>query len=175
VSRQAYFDKMRAYAQRASTKTGIPVAVILGQWAHETAYGTSDLVKRGSNNHGGIKYVGASTQDGQTGMYAKYSSLDRFVDDYSRVMLLSYYDAVRKANGIGDTLTALSNSPYAEDKQYGEKIAQVIKTNGLGEVGQLQVFDLPDISGLDDASFKKYAAIGFVIVGLLAAASTSQN
>lgn len=130
----AYFDQMAPYAAKASAKLGIPKSVILAQWSWETAFGTN----RGStdlNNHGGIKYVGASTQDYKSGMYAGYASIDSFVDDYVRVLSLKYYDDVRKAGatpGIDDDAKALGASPYAESGYAnGNNILQRITQYGL--------------------------------------------
>ncbi|MBK5251108.1 MAG: glucosaminidase domain-containing protein [Peptostreptococcaceae bacterium] len=131
---KSYFDKMSPYAAKASAALGIPKSVILAQWSWETAFGTN----RGSkdlNNHGGIKYVGASTQGYESGMYAGYATIDSFVDDYVRVLSLRYYDDVRKAGatpGINDDVVALGASPYAESGYAnGNNILQRIKQYGL--------------------------------------------
>jgi len=130
----SYFEQMAPYAAKASAALGIPKSVILAQWSWETAFGTN----RGSkdlNNHGGIKYVGASTQDYESSMYAGYASIDSFVDDYVRVLSLRYYDDVRKAGatpGIEDDTKALGASPYAESGYAnGNNILQRITQYGL--------------------------------------------
>lgn len=108
-----YFDDMLVYAQRASAGTGIPVSVILAQWANESAYGKSDFALN-HNNHGGIKYT--SNADYEVDGHAGYYSVNRFVDDYIRVMNLSYYQAVVAAGstpGVNDDFEALGESPYA--------------------------------------------------------------
>lgn len=180
AQRAAYFDRMLPYAQQASAAVSIPVSVILGQWALESYYGTSDIAKH-ANNHGGIKYVSASTQRYRTSAgYAGYGSESEFVKDYIRVMGLNVYTAVRQASDsdIEGTLRALGNSPYAESHYEsggtpGNSVLNVIKANDLysydgSSSAQLRV----DKMAPDD--LKKYAAIGLAFVGLLALAGGSK-
>jgi flagellar protein FlgJ len=128
MSREAYFAKMRPYAERAANALSIPVEVILAQWAHESAYGTSSLAQR-ANNHGGIKWskynqVGA-TKTGSLN-YAAYNSLSDYVTDYVRVMSLSYYSKVRGQKTVEGAVKALDESPYAEDPKYGSKLLAIL-------------------------------------------------
>lgn len=101
ATNQAFYDKMRPYAQKAANALGMPVEVILAQWALESGNGTSNLAKT-QNNYGGIKYSQYSKTGTKTSAnaFAKYSSIDGFVTDYIRVMNLSYYDKVRSADSI---------------------------------------------------------------------------
>ena len=174
---KTYFEKMEPYAAKASAALGIPKSVILAQWSWETAFGTN----RGSrdlNNHGGIKYVGAKTQDYESGMYAGYASIDGFVDDYVRVLSLKYYDDVRKAGatpGIEDDTKALGASPYAESHYAnGNNILQRIQQYGLtafdgssniGTVANDAVAEVKEKSNL--ISYNKDAGL-FVAVGAAA-------
>lgn len=165
-----YFDKMKASAHKASSKTKIEPAVILAQWYLETGGGTSD-VSRSANNHAGIK----SSSKGRDGIYkgyAKYNSLDNFVNDYSRVMNLSYYTAVREAKGIEAQVKALHESPWAEDKAYDQKLLKVIQTNGLGTLKGGPVLDLTSPGLLDGLSsfldvFKAPWLLGLLAVFIL--------
>ena len=174
---KAYLEQMAPYAAKASAALGIPKSVILAQWSYETAWGTN----RGSrdlNNHGGIKFVGASTQDYESGMYAGYATLDGFVDDYVRVLKLKYYDDVRKAGatpGIEDDTKALGASPYAETGYNGGlNILKRIKDYGLtaydesinvGTVADAAVQEVKEKSDL--ISFNKDTGL-FVAVGAAA-------
>lgn len=146
-----FFSKVLPYAQTASKDLDIPVSVILAQWAHESAYGQSDLAKR-SGNLAGIKHVASSVDGGRpaTGMYADYGhDMSLFVQDYERVLKLSYYKSVRDAVSVDDTAKALGASPYAESKYGGGKsIMDVIRQFGLTQ------YDSQNISG-DGAVIKQ--------------------
>lgn len=112
----AYMAKMMPYAQKAESGTGIPAAVIVEQWALESGNGTSQKA-RVNSNHGGIKRskYSPSAVGQDSGGFAIYSSIDGFVQDYVRVMNLSYYTKVRAAGRTGDivaTIKALGASPY---------------------------------------------------------------
>ena len=123
MSESSFFSSMLPYAQAAAQKTNIPYEVILAQWALESNYGKSDLAAR-ANNFAGIKWNRSA--DYVSGAYAGYFSVSSFANDYSRVMGLSYYDKVRNAVSIEDTIKALGNSPYAEDKNYASKIRDIV-------------------------------------------------
>jgi len=122
-----FFKKMLPYASDASEKLGIPKSVILAQWANESNYGRSN-VSLNANNYGGIKDTGRYQK---YGAYAKYPTLSDFVDDYVRVLNLSYYDDVREIktnNPVEETLADLSKSPYAESGYGGGSwLASIIK------------------------------------------------
>lgn len=131
-----FFSEMNGAAQIAADLTDIPKEVILGQWALESAFGTSDLAKR-ANNYAGIK-SSSNGKDYVSGAYAGYNSKESFARDYARVMNLSYYDKVRGAAGIEETINELGRSPYAEDPSYTEKLKKV--------VGDLAGMDLSQIT-----------------------------
>jgi flagellum-specific peptidoglycan hydrolase FlgJ len=120
-----FHSKMYPHARTAHTLTGIPIEVILGQWALESAYGTSDLAKR-AKNFAGIKAT-SKGKDFTSGQYAGYFTLGSFARDYARVMNLSYYDGVRSAGTVEGALSELGKSPYAEDPSYIGKLKKVIK------------------------------------------------
>lgn len=137
MSKETYFQKMTPHANRASQSLGIPVPVILAQWGLETGFGTSAAAKN-LNNHAGIK-SNSQGADYNGGTYAGYHSLNSFVSDYIRVMNLSYYNKVRqvgKTGNIANTVKALDDSPWAEDKQYYSKIMNII-TGVAPNTGQL--------------------------------------
>jgi flagellum-specific peptidoglycan hydrolase FlgJ len=119
-----FFTKMNGAAELAASMTDMPKEVILAQWALESAFGTSDLAKR-ANNFAGIK-SSSKGKDFVSGVYAGYNSKESFARDYARVMNLSYYDKVREAKGIEETVNELGKSPYAEDKTYTEKLKKVL-------------------------------------------------
>lgn len=137
MSRDAYVQRMRPYAVDAGSRLGIPADVVLAQWAHETGYGSSSLARQ-HNNHGGIK-ASSGGKDYVAGAYAGYSSVSSFVNDYVRVMRLSYYDGVRAAGprGAAAVIDALHRSPYAEDPAYGSKLQRIYDSirGAVGGVG----------------------------------------
>lgn len=128
MSPDKFFQKMSPYAIMAGARLGMPPKVILAQWALESAYGQSRLAQA-SNNFGGIKYT--SHADGRDGSYSAYDSISSFTNDYIRVMGSSYYDEVRQAKGIHDTVVALGKSPYAGDLHYAQKLLDVLKNRDV--------------------------------------------
>lgn len=114
-----FFEKMAPYAQQAGAALSMFPSTILSQWALETGYGSSNLAQN-ANNYGGIKYIsGKSIASGSQGAFAAYNSVSQFVQDYIRVMKLSYYDAVRAGTSPQDEIKALSASPYDEGRYSG--------------------------------------------------------
>jgi hypothetical protein len=93
-------------ARHASATTGLPVAVVLAQWAVETGFGTSPAWRRGHN------YAGVSPG----GRVAYYPDRAAGLAAYEHTMGLHYYDPVRAAGrtgNIGATIDALAASPWA--------------------------------------------------------------
>lgn len=175
--KDTYVAKMTPYAKKASSSLNIPYQVILTQWAHETGYGTSALVKRGSNNHAGIK-SSSRGKDFVSGQYSGYNSLDSFVRDYVRVMNLSYYDKVRSTGSTGDinkTIDALHESPWAEDTKYDQKMKRVFNSLNF-DVGTIEIpdtvlnLDTGQLENMSNEELKKMALIGLgvmAVVGLI--------
>jgi flagellum-specific peptidoglycan hydrolase FlgJ len=159
MSKQSYIEKMRPYAIKASNGTGLPVELILAQWGHETGWGTSSVSKR-ANNHGGIKYT--SHADYQSGAYAGYNSLNSFVQDYIRVMNLSYYKDVRAAGSLEEKVTALDKSPYAEDPRYGEKLMNILSSMSNIQIRDFNVVQQAKdkVSDMSQDELVKMATIG---------------
>jgi flagellum-specific peptidoglycan hydrolase FlgJ len=120
-----FYNKMYTHAKTAHALTGIPIETILGQWALESAYGTSDLSRR-AKNFAGIKAT-SKGKDFTSGQYAGYFTLGSFARDYARVMNLPYYEEVRNAGTVEGSIVAIGESPYAEDKSYTEKLRKIIK------------------------------------------------
>lgn len=159
----SFFDDMLPYAQQASQKTDIPTSVILAQWAHESAFGQSDLAKR-ANNYAGIKYWGDNyINDGQSGMYANYNSTSRFADAWSQFMGGQRYAGVRNADTPEATIKALGQSGYAEDSNYFNALSNMIDKydlkkydngsySGSGKSSLFGGLDQKKNNGLDRAS-----------------------
>lgn len=169
-----FFRKMQPHAIRASRELNIPVSVILSQWAHESYYGYSDLAKR-ANNLGGIKYWGSGyINDGKSGMYANYNTLDRWTDAYIQFMSGKRYAPVRNAGSVSETVRALSSSGYAESGYYGGKaLTDVISAFNLTDYDNGKGVQVPPAytyqpDKLSQEDLKKYAAIGLAVVGVMA-------
>lgn len=140
----SFFEDMSPYAAQASQNTGVPAPVILAQWALESNYGQSDLAQR-ADNLAGITFAGSSSiADGTTNGYAQYKDYSQFVQDYTRVMNLPYYDNVRNAGSVEGAIQALSNSPWAESHyDGGQALADIINQNGLANIN----YSAPSTSG----------------------------
>lgn len=134
MSASEFFEKMAPYAQKAGTSLDIFPSTILAQWAIESGYGSSNLAQN-ANNYGGIKYVaGKSIASGQEGDFASYSSITQFINDYVRVMKLSYYDAVRAGQTPQEEIQALVGSKYDEGKYSGGKtLLDILTKNNLSQ------------------------------------------
>lgn len=103
MSNQSFLASVTPDAQIASARTGVPVAVILAQWAIETGWGTSPAWLQG-NNYAGVSYGGSvnSFPDRAAGLAA-----------YINVMNQSDYATVRSAGGDAAAAAALGASPWA--------------------------------------------------------------
>jgi flagellum-specific peptidoglycan hydrolase FlgJ len=139
MSAADFFSTYGPYAKRASSSLGIPASVILGQWALESAYGSSDVF-RNNNNLAGIKHVSSSIDSGiSPSGYSKYRDLNQFTDDYIRVMNNGLYDDVKKAGSVEGAVFALGSSPWAETHYKdsngieGGNLLAVIKNNNLSQ------------------------------------------
>jgi flagellum-specific peptidoglycan hydrolase FlgJ len=126
MAQQSFMKDMQGYAMTAGAVLGMPYQVILAQWALESTYGTSDLAQR-ANNFAGIKYN--QHADFKSGSYAGYNSIASFVQDYIRVLQLPYYNGVRNAGGIKETIEEFGRSPYAEDPSYASKLSSIVNIN----------------------------------------------
>lgn len=169
TAEQDFFAKMLPYAQEASGKTGLFVSVILAQWANESNYGTSRLALE-DNNYGGINFVqGASIAAGADGGFAKYESIDQFVQDYARVMNLSFYSKVRADKTEETEVQDLGASPYAESHYggHGEWLQNIVNQFSLKSY---------DNQGSGAAAITaKNAAIGAAFLAFLALAGVSRG
>jgi flagellum-specific peptidoglycan hydrolase FlgJ len=111
--------KVLPYARKAAAELNMPVSVILAQWGVESGGGTSRFAKGGNlaglqHNKYTIDGGGAPFTQSTTGnAFANYNgNLDLFAKDYVRVMKLSYYDKVRAAGTVDETVKALVESKF---------------------------------------------------------------
>jgi cell wall-associated NlpC family hydrolase len=100
----SFFTEFLADAQKASAATHVLPSVILAQWAIETGGGTSPAFVQG-NNYAGVSYAGVTYfPTRQAGLNAYIATLN-----------LSYYAAVRSAQGSTAQAIALGASVWAGD------------------------------------------------------------
>jgi hypothetical protein len=116
-------------ARIASTRTGVPVSVVLAQWGIETGWGTSSAWLRGHN------YAGVS---GAAGVNA-YPDRATGLASYISTMNLGFYSSVRSAGTDSAAAAALGRSPWAASHYAtaggapGSLLAAVMATNNLGQ------------------------------------------
>jgi flagellum-specific peptidoglycan hydrolase FlgJ len=164
-----FIYNMQPYAEQASKQLGISRDFILAQWAHESAWGGSDLSKSGYN-YGGIKNVGQSYAAGTLYGHARYNSTSDFVKDYIRVMQLDRYKKVRDATTHQGEIMAIGNSGYAEDPAYTSKMAKIVgmvagKDIPMQEIGWQEktgVFFSDDWK--EPKTYLSVGALGFVLL-----------
>lgn len=94
AQQQAFVQTYSPYATQAGAALGVAPSVILGQWANESAWGTSNLAT-GSNNLAGITQSGGSS-------YASYASPQDFTNSY-----IATLQNPRYASALGT-----GNDPY---------------------------------------------------------------
>ena len=121
------------------TDTGIYPEVTGAQLCIESDYGQSVLARQ-FNNLAGCMWVPESIAEGQTtnGGYARYASVDQFFLDYTRILKLPYYSAVRAGQTPEEQAYALGESPYAS----GHYMAGGKKGQALIDVMDQQNFPL---------------------------------
>lgn len=103
AAQASFFASEYPDASYASAQTGVPVSVVLAQWANETAYGAAPAFASGNN------YAGVSPG----GRVAAYPSRAAGLGAYISTMLSGYYNAVRSATNATDAALALGQSPWA--------------------------------------------------------------
>lgn len=169
-----FFARFSPLAAQASQGTGLPVSVILAQWALETGYGQSALAQK--NNLGGIKFTGNPGSYEADGGHAGYESVNAFLADYKRVVHLPFYQHVREAAAAGAEAVAMAwdnNVPagtprYAEDTQYSEKLLGILREYDLTRYdGQAVTVQLPAGVTAPAANSRFLLAAGLA-VGLVA-------
>lgn len=148
-----YVQQMLPWARRAAADTGLPVSVILAQWALETGWGRSYLATR-HHSHAGIKYFpphsiarGRAAVAGFHRAFASYQDLQQFLADYRRVMMLRHYVEVRQVAAASHpsararaeaVALALGRSPwdaarYTRAGVQGQKLVDILVQHRLWE------------------------------------------
>lgn len=192
MSKESYIKKMLPWAKKAQQATGLPYDYIVAQWGWETGWGTN----RGSkelNNHAGIKYSQyAPAGTTKSGMYAKYPSMNLFIQDYARVYRLSYYTKIKSAKTDEERIKELNNSLWSESdysiptmlsaqkiaKQYGEDVtvapapAPAPTETTISELGN---FNISNINTLSNGELETWATVGIALAVLFTLIPKRQN
>lgn len=140
-----FVDRIWNDAVSAAKSLGVPAQFIVGQAALETGWGRSELrqangesahnlfnIKAGSNWHGAVveatttEYVGGLAQR-RTERFRAYGSYAEAFRDYARLIANSpRYAAVRGQNTAEGFAQAISQSGYASDPMYAQKLSRII-------------------------------------------------
>lgn len=144
----AFVNQHREAAQQVAHETGIPAAFMIGQAAHETGWGRSEIrTADGRNSHNlfGIKagpgWTGKVAEitttefvDGEPRkVTARFRAYDSYADafrDYARLITRSpRYEAVmRSLHSPQAFAQQLQQAGYATDPRYAAKLSRVINT-----------------------------------------------
>lgn len=144
----AFVARHRDVALQVQRETGIPAAFMIGQAAHETGWGRSEIrAADGSNSHNlfGIKATAGwrgkvaevlTTEyvDGQPRkVVQRFRAYDSYADafrDYARLITQSprYQAAARSVHSAQAYAQQLQQAGYATDPQYATKLSRVINT-----------------------------------------------
>ncbi|MCX7815697.1 MAG: flagellar assembly peptidoglycan hydrolase FlgJ [Tepidimonas ignava] len=144
----AFVARHRDVALQVQRETGIPAAFMIGQAAHETGWGRSEIrAADGSNSHHlfGIKATAGwqgkvaevlTTEyvDGQprkvVQRFRAYDSYAEAFRDYARLITQSprYQAAARSVHSVQAYAQQLQQAGYATDPQYAAKLSRVINT-----------------------------------------------
>ncbi len=149
TARQAAFvEQHRSAAQQVQRETGIPAAFMIGQAAHETGWGRSEIrTADGGNSHNlfGIKagpgwsgkvaeVITTEYVEGQPRkMVQRFRAYDSYADafrDYARLIAGSprYQAVLRNLHSPQAFAQQLQQAGYATDPQYAAKLSRVINT-----------------------------------------------
>lgn len=182
MDRVSYYKMMYPYAKKAESATSVPYYFILAQWAYETGNGENRGAKE-LNNHAGLKYVSSSIALRKNGMYAEYTDLNQFVQDYSRVLNLSYYKKLKTANTLEELYQAITTSPYAEtpysrgfidmmkqaiEVTEGVKVPDTPTSDSNKEHGGAGISFDKQVESMSEEELKKYAVIGVALMAFIA-------
>jgi hypothetical protein len=126
----AFIAQHQGSAQAAGQQLGVDPNLLLAQWGLETGWGKS--VVQGTNNLGNIKDFsgsGVAARDNMTGStdnYRSYSSPDAFASDQASLLARKYPGVVGAGSDVQKFASGLRG--YAEDPNYGAKLASVVQT-----------------------------------------------
>jgi peptidoglycan hydrolase FlgJ len=144
----AFIDKHLDAADKAAAASGIPAAFMIGQAAHETGWGRSEIrrvdgsasfnlfgIKAGPDWKGAVAEVGTTEfVNGQaqkvSAKFRAYASYEESFADYARLISASprYKEALAAGSNVQAFASGLQRGGYATDPAYADKLARVINT-----------------------------------------------
>ncbi len=142
----AFIDKHQPAADKAAAASGIPAAFMIGQAAHETGWGRSEIrrvdgsasfnlfgIKAGPDWKGAVAEVGTTEFVGGqaqrvTAKFRAYSSYEESFADYARLISANprYKDALAAGGNVQAFAQGLQRGGYATDPAYADKLGRVI-------------------------------------------------
>lgn len=147
MTKKEFFSKYKDDAIKIQKETGVPASLILAQAALESGYGNSApgnnfFGVKGSGNAGSQRLMTTEVVNGrevrvQQNFRAYKTPADSFRDHARLISESPYYKGVMKAAKTGDAYAvakAIGDSPYATDPNYGNKIKNIIKEEGLDKI-----------------------------------------
>jgi hypothetical protein len=104
-SQTSFLKNIMPYAQQVAGATGLPLAGIMGQWAYESAWGTSQAAQQNANLAGIIPFgqYGA----GKDSAYAGFSNLGQFAQADTSVLNQSNYAGARALAKSGGSISSI--------------------------------------------------------------------
>ncbi len=154
-TKSGFLDTVLTHAQRAAQILGVPAAYIVGQAAHESAWGKREIVASdGTRSHNlfgikaGANWKGATVDAVTTEVvggvarrvvqkFRAYGSLEEGFADYAKLLASSprYAKGVVGAPDAASFARALAAGGYATDPQYAAKLERVIAAAQAAERG----------------------------------------
>ena len=148
ASAQDFVQQHQGAAKAAEAETGIPAAYILGQAAHESAWGRREIrnadgssshnlfgIKAGPNWNGKVaevtttEYVAGQPRK-VVAKFRAYESYEAAFRDYAKLIKGSprYAQVVAQGDSVQGFAQGLQRAGYASDPAYADKLSRVINT-----------------------------------------------
>ncbi len=144
----AFIEKHQRAADQAAAASGIPAAFMIGQAAHETGWGRSEIrrvdgspsfnlfgIKAGPEWKGAVAEVGTTEFVGgqaqkTSAKFRAYSSYEESFADYARLISANprYKDALAAGHDVQAFAQGLQRGGYATDPAYADKLGRVINS-----------------------------------------------
>jgi flagellar protein FlgJ len=147
TTQQDFVNRMLPHALQASSASGVPPQLMLGQAALESGWGRRQIlmadgsnshnlfgIKAGAGWHGKVAEVMTTEYRGgvaykQVEKFRAYSSYDEAFKDYAGMMSSNprYANVMQQAGSPVGMAMALQKSGYATDPKYAEKLVSVMR------------------------------------------------
>lgn len=132
--KEAFFRLYADVAMEQQRKYGIPTSVTLSQMALESAYGESEIARKGKNFFGikvGRSWKGAKSwhDDDVPGYFRNYATVWESIDDHSRLLMTDRYKRCRQydSQDYHHWLVEIKRAGYASAKDYVKSCEGIIR------------------------------------------------